>query len=248
MWVPPFPNDSGSAIGVACCEMIKSTKISRLDWSVFCGPLPKPARLQSGWKNKEFTIAELAELLHRVGEPVVIISDRAEAGPRALGCRSIIAPPTSLVMKNWLNRLKDREEYRPVAPICLESEASKIFNPGTPDPYMLFDHKVRDNWKDKIPAVVHLDGTARLQTVSESESIITFKLLTAYEKLSGVPVLCNTSANYNGKGFFPDVKSVMEWGQVNFIWSEEQIYYRESFDHLINKNEVNEEPFNAINI
>lgn len=247
IWVPPFPNDSGSALGAACCEMVYSTSKIALDWNVFCGPQLKQVSLKSGWEHCSFSIADLAALLHKNGEPVVVLHDRAEAGPRALGCRSIIAPAISASMKEWLNKVKNRENYRPVAPICLESKAPEIFIPGTPDPYMLFDHVVREEWKSKIPAVIHLDGTARLETASKDGNPFIFELLTEYEKLSHVPVLCNTSANYNGSGFFPNVKSVMEWGQVNYIWSEGQLYYKKAMKSFFSR-EKNEELYHAINI
>jgi carbamoyltransferase len=130
-------------------------------------------------------------------------------------------------MKALLNRVKRREDYRPVAPICLTDFAPMIFDPGTPDPYMLFDHSVRKEWVDRIPAVLHLDGTARLQTVHVENDPILHSILDEYHKLSGIPVLCNTSANYNGCGFFPDVGSAMEWGEIDLIWSEEVLYTRD---------------------
>ncbi|MEU0742331.1 carbamoyltransferase C-terminal domain-containing protein [Streptomyces sp. NPDC006134] len=124
-----------------------------------------------------------------------------------------------------MNRIKDREPYRPVAPICLEEEAPKVFSPGTPDPHMLFDHEVRPDWEERIPAVVHLDGTAWLQTVGRGDDVL-FTVLSAYHRFSGIPVLCNTSANLNGHGFFPDVASAARWGRVSRIWSDGTLYRR----------------------
>ena len=166
----------------------------------------------------------MAEILHVFDEPMVHISDRAELGPRALGNRSIIAPAVNPSMKVRLNQVKNREEYRPVAPICMEEEAAAIFSPGNSDPYMLFDHKVKPEWMDKVPAICHIDGTARLQTISRDSNPRVYELLAAYKELSGVPVLCNTSANYSGKGFFPDVESVIKWDKVNMVWSNGKLY------------------------
>jgi len=224
VWVPPFPNDSGSSIGTACCEMIHETGLNHLDWSVFSGPPVIESEPNSGWIKKPVPVQELARLLFEECEPVVFLNGRAELGPRALGSRSILAPATQAHMKQVLNRIKGREDYRPVAPICLETDAKDIFEPGTRDPYMLFDHHVRREWKERIPAICHLDGTARLQTVNESENPVMFQLLSEYKKLSGVPLLCNTSANFNGKGFFPDVASAMRWEQVNYVWSGGFLY------------------------
>jgi carbamoyltransferase len=157
----------------------------------------------------------------------VVLDGRAELGPRALGSRSIIAPATSPKMKDRLNEVKDREPYRPVAPICLEEAAPGVFTPGTPDPYMLFDHEVRPEWRARIPAIVHLDGTARLQTVGRGDGAVR-RLLESYFEASGIPVLCNTSANLKGSGFFPDVASALAWGRVDLVWSEGTLYRRNS--------------------
>jgi carbamoyltransferase len=129
-------------------------------------------------------------------------------------------------MKDLLNEVKQRESYRPVAPICLEEEAPRVFAPGTPDPYMLFEHVVRDGWRDRIPAVVHLDGTARLQTVGPDDGVLR-DILRAYHEASGIPVLCNTSANRTGRGFFPDLASAMAWGRIHRLWSDNILYTRE---------------------
>ncbi|RBL92873.1 carbamoyltransferase N-terminal domain-containing protein [Chitinophaga flava] len=226
VWVPPFPNDAGSAIGAGCCEMIHSTGINHLDWNVFSGPPVMEDTQHEGWIKKPATVEELALHLFLKNEPVVFLHGRAELGPRALGNRSILAPATQPHMKRILNHIKGREDYRPVAPICLEHDAKNIFDPGSKDPYMLFDHQVREEWKSRIPAICHLDGTARLQTVCESDNPVIFRLLNEYKKLSGIPLLCNTSANYNGKGFFPDVASAMNWGRVNYVWSNHFLYER----------------------
>lgn len=228
VYVSPFPNDSGSAIGMACCAMLDKIGRSNLEWSVYSGPkITKSKEQTEGWSHRPCTIEELARLLYEKEEPVVFLNDRAELGPRALGNRSILAVASSKKMKDILNMVKKRESYRPVSPICLEERAKEIFIPGTPDPYMLFDHIVRDEWKDKVPAVCHIDGTARLQTVTENQNPVIFKLLKCYENLSNIPLLCNTSANYNGSGFFPNVESAIKWGRVNYVWHDNTLYEKD---------------------
>ncbi|MEY9878247.1 carbamoyltransferase [Streptacidiphilus sp. MAP12-33] len=227
VWVPPFPNDSGSAIGTACAAMMTQQERSVLDWDVYSGPALVDSGVLPGWTQTPCTPTELARILHEGDEPVVFLSGRAEIGPRALGHRSILAPAVSLKTKDVLNEVKDREWYRPVAPVCLQDRAPDVFEPGTPDPYMLFEHTVRPQWADKVPAVRHLDGTARLQTVAADQDPVLFELLTAYEHLSGVPVLCNTSANFHGSGFFPDVRSAMQWGRIRLIWSDGVLHTRQ---------------------
>ncbi|RFM33512.1 carbamoyltransferase N-terminal domain-containing protein [Chitinophaga silvisoli] len=234
VWVPPFPNDSGSALGAACCEMIHATGNNFLDWNVYAGPAVIDDFAHEGWRRSEASIEDLARLLYEEHEPVVFINDRAEMGPRALGNRSILAPANDPGMKKVLNKIKGREDYRPVAPICLEEDAPEIFEPGIRDPYMLFDHLVKESWLDRVPAICHLDKTARLQTVGPNDNPTIYALLTAYKQLSGLPLLCNTSANHKGRGFFPNISSVIEWGEVNYIWSEGYLYEK------INKIEFKE--------
>jgi carbamoyltransferase len=233
MWVPPFPNDSGSAIGTACCEMVKGTGNRHLQWNVYGGPLLINNGIDALWEKCLLSFRQLAEILHETHEPVVVLNGRAELGPRALGNRSILAPAVEPLMKDVLNKIKKREDYRPVSPICLEEDAPEIFSPGVPDPLMLYDHKVKDDWKDRIPAVCHLDGTARLQTINKEQNRQIYELLKEYKRLSGIPLLCNTSANFKGKGFFPDVVSAMKWGKVNFIWSHDVLYFRKGYESIV---------------
>lgn len=224
LYVPPFPNDSGAAIGAACSEMVRRTGGARLEWDVYSGPALGPGQPPVDWTATPCSKAGLAEFLHSTGEPVIVLHGRAELGPRALGNRSILAAATDSRMKDHLNAVKGRESYRPVAPICLEDRASEIFSPGSPDPFMLFDHQTRPGWVEKIPAVIHLDGTARLQTVNIDQNLVIAEVLAEYERRSGIPVLCNTSANYEGRGFFPDIASAAEWGRVPNMWSDGTLY------------------------
>ncbi|MEV7521317.1 carbamoyltransferase C-terminal domain-containing protein [Streptomyces sp. NPDC091371] len=228
VWVPPFPNDAGSAIGAAAASIVRHGGPAALDWSVFSGPALEPADTAPAHRHsRPCTVEELAQLLHPSREPVVVLSGRAELGPRALGHRSIIAPADGKDMRQRLNEIKGREWYRPVAPTCLEDRAAEVFTPGTRDPYMLFEHRVRPEWRDRVPAVVHADDSARLQTVGPDHPLL-HRLLTAYEALSGLPVLCNTSANLSGSGFFPDVASAMKWEGTHYVWSEGTLYWNSS--------------------
>ena len=235
VYVPPFPNDSGSAIGAACAKRYELTGKLDLDWNVYCGPGINKNAPSAGWNSRACDIKELAILLHETKDPVVFLNGKAELGPRALGNRSIIAAACSPDIKSVLNRIKGREEYRPVSPICLESHSASLFLPGTSDPFMLFDHMVKDEWLDKIPGVIHLDNTARLQTVNAKQNPVVFRLLDEYYRLSGIPLLCNTSANYNGKGFFPDVHSATAWDGTDFVWCENTLYFKNGSESRINE-------------
>jgi carbamoyltransferase len=226
IWIPPFPNDSGSALGTACVHLLRTGKVKHLDWNPYSGPDLVSSTIPANWAVRPYSIADLARRLHRTGDPVMFLSGRAELGPRALGHRSILAPAVDPAMKHRLNQIKGREDYRPVAPICLQHRAPEVFIPGTLDPYMLFDHDVRPSWRDRVPAICHLDGTARIQTVGPNDDAMMFELLVEYERHSRIPVLCNTSANRSGSGFFPDLASAMRWGRIDAVWSEGKLYER----------------------
>ncbi len=224
VWAPPFTNDSGGAIGAAMCEAARMHGRFSMDWSVYAGPALGAARPPDPWRSRACDEAGLARLLHETREPVAVLGGRAELGPRALGNRSLLAAPGP-EMKAKLNAVKGREDYRPVAPICLEDRAADVFRPGGRDPYMLFEHRPRPEWEDRIPAVVHLDGTARLQTLAhDAPGTRAGAILKAYEALSGSPVLCNTSANDRGRGFLPDAASAARWGRTAYVWSEGVLY------------------------
>jgi carbamoyltransferase len=121
-----------------------------------------------------------------------------EWGPRALGNRSILADPRKRKMKEILNsRIKQRESFRPFAPSILGDYAKDYFKNTHPSAFMLFTFKVRKEKEKEIPAVVHTDGTARLQTVDKETNPLYWKLINEFRQITGVPVLLNTSFNEN---------------------------------------------------
>jgi carbamoyltransferase len=135
---------------------------------------------------------------------------RSEYGPRALGHRSLLAAATDAANLNRLNDIKGREQFRPVAPMVLVDRAAEIFDGPLPSPYMLFTHRVRDGWKDRIPAVVHVDGTARVQTVDPAEEPLMARVLAAVERRTGIPVVVNTSLNTAGRPMVDDPRDALE--------------------------------------
>jgi carbamoyltransferase len=125
---------------------------------------------------------------------------KMEFGPRALGNRSILADPRDPNMKDLVNRkIKFREEFRPFAPAILEERVSDYFEINCPSPYMLLVAQVREDKKNQIPAVTHVDGSARIQTVSHKQNPLFYAVLKEFEKLTGCPVLLNTSFNLTGE-------------------------------------------------
>jgi carbamoyltransferase len=139
--------------------------------------------------------SEVSELLSE-NKVIGWFQDGSEIGPRALGNRSIIANPTSKWISNYINsEVKFREWYRPFAPAVIYEHQKKIFDTNFFSPYMLVTAKVLDDWKEKIPSVVHIDGTSRFQSVTENSNFKFYSLLTSFYMTTGIPVLLNTSFN-----------------------------------------------------
>jgi carbamoyltransferase len=135
---------------------------------------------------------------------------RSEFGPRALGHRSLLADPRHPENLEKLNDIKGREQFRPVAPMVLAERAPEIFEGPMPSPYMLFTHTVREGWAERIPAVVHVDGTARIQTVDREHEPLVARMLEAFEARTGVPVVVNTSLNTAGRPMVDDPRDALE--------------------------------------
>ena len=156
-------------------------------------------------------IAEAAaEVLAQDGV-VAWFQGRSEYGPRALGHRSLLAHPGRAETLARLNDVKGREQFRPVAPMVLLERAGDIFSRGPlPSPYMLFVHDVRAEWRDRIPAVVHVDGTARVQTIDAAEEPLVARMLAAFERRTGLPVVVNTSLNTAGRPMVDDLRDALE--------------------------------------
>lgn len=143
--------------------------------------------------------ARAAELIAD-GAIVGWFQDRMEFGPRALGARSILADPTRPEMKDLLNKyVKHREEFRPFAPSVLEERASEFFDGCSRSPFMLFVYTVAPEKRGQVPAITHVDGTARVQTVSRTIQPRYYRLIEEFEKRRGVPLVLNTSFNVMGE-------------------------------------------------
>ncbi|MFD0891832.1 carbamoyltransferase C-terminal domain-containing protein, partial [Streptosporangium algeriense] len=130
---------------------------------------------------------------------------------RALGRRSLLAHPGRAGNTERLNQVKGREQFRPVAPMVLAERAAEIFTRGPlPSPYMLFVHDVDPVWRERIPAVVHVDGTARVQTVERATEPLLARMLEEFAKRTGVPVVVNTSLNTAGRPMVDDPRDALE--------------------------------------
>jgi len=203
VFVPPIANDSGSAIGTAINAQFHYTRNPKIDWNVYSGLefVTKDAFDKSLFDEYETNFKLIANML---ASELIIgwVSGKYEIGPRALGNRSILAPPFRDSTRLRLNEIKQREQFRPIAPVCLEEEAEKWFNCIHPSPYMLYTQRATTS---ALAAVTHVNGTARIQTVSPASNNKLYKLLLEFKARTGYGVLCNTSLNFNGRGFINNI-------------------------------------------
>jgi len=213
--IPPSPGDGGSAIGCAAYayysilnneRIIETDTTKMISNNVYLGPQYSNDTIKSvlEFKKIPYKKYERQELLERTAKLIceqnVVgwYQGRVEWGPRALGNRSILADPRNAKMKDILNeKIKHRESFRPFAPSILEEYSSEYFELDIPSPYMLLVAKVKK--PDKIPAVTHVDGTGRLQTVSRKANPLYYDLINEFYKLTEVPVIINTSMNVKGE-------------------------------------------------
>jgi carbamoyltransferase len=215
IWVQPAAGDSGTALGAALTVARRNGPVTP-----FTG-----ADLGRGWSDEELE-AELrrAALPYTRPESIAVeaarvlagngivawYQGRSEYGPRALGHRSLLAHPGDRDTQTRMNDVKGREQFRPIAPMVRAERFADIFEGVFPSPYMLFVHTVRPEWKDRIPAVTHVDGTARVQTVHTGTEPLVAAMLAEFERLTGLPVVVNTSLNTAGRPMVDTPREAME--------------------------------------
>jgi carbamoyltransferase len=219
VWVQPAAGDSGTALGAALWvdaqERAASSAVSPSGVSIeerpytmdhaFLGPAYDDDEIESFLERSKLVYRRLANIAEEAADLLARdhilgwFQGAMEFGPRALGSRSILASPISPSMQDRLNDIKDREDFRPVAPVVLEEEAANWFVNAAVSPFMLFVFDVRSDQAHRIPAVRHVDGTARVQTVNRAQHPLYYELLKAFQRRTGVPVLVNTSFNTRGE-------------------------------------------------
>ncbi|MGW1134791.1 carbamoyltransferase family protein [Streptomyces griseoluteus] len=215
VWVQPAAGDAGTALGAALhvahleeqVEAMPTAALGR-EWSV---PELRAwlERAAVPYDEPDDIAEAVAEELARDGI-VAWFQGRSEYGPRALGHRSLLAHPGRAANLERLNAVKGREEFRPVAPMVLAERAPDLFDGPLPSPYMLFVHDVAEAWRERIPAVVHVDGTARIQTVDRAEEPLVARMIEGFERRTGLPVLVNTSLNTAGRPMVDDPRDALE--------------------------------------
>jgi carbamoyltransferase len=203
VWVQPAAGDAGTALGAALWTDWRNRGQARR-WTMehaFLGPEFPEAEIQAFLDRgkiryrKAGNVAEEAARLLAQDKILGWFQGRMEFGPRALGGRSILASPLSPGMQARLNEIKDREDFRPVAPVVLEEEAGRWFVGADVSPFMLFVYEVAPDKAERIPAVRHVDGTARIQTINRAQNPAYYDVVKAFAARTGVPVLVNTSFN-----------------------------------------------------
>lgn len=205
VFIPPAPSDAGTSLG---CAMYGLTELlgERCDfrWEHdFLGPVRHAVDVEAALRGADDLIVETpADLAARVVDLlcetkiVALYQARSEFGPRALGHRSILGDPRFAIVRDWVNaKVKEREWFRPLAPIVLLERAKRFFDLRRPSPFMQFAAPVWPEAASLIPAVTHVDGTARLQTVAEGDDPFLRAVLEGFEARTGIPVLLNTSFN-----------------------------------------------------
>jgi carbamoyltransferase len=208
IWIQPAASDAGCSLGIPFYiwhQMLGHPR--RFDMEhAYWGPEFADSEIQDaiaahGLQSQRVDDVERqAARLLADGHVVAWYQGRMEWGPRALGNRSILADPRRADMKDTINRkVKFREPYRPFAPSVLEEHVARYFHFKGASPFMTFVCRVREEMRDQIPAVTHVDGTARLQTVSRRHNPRYWRLIDEFKTLTGVPVLLNTSFNVRGE-------------------------------------------------
>jgi carbamoyltransferase len=208
LFIQPAAHDAGVAIGAAYCMLLEHhpwVRPPRLS-NMYLGPMYSAEEIEIELsrhrdallvsREKEI-LSKTAQLL-RDGNIVMWFQGRSEFGPRALGSRSIIAPATDASIVGRLNKIKNREPFRPFAISILEESARDWLSRGGESPYMLLVDRLRQACISKVPAAQHVDGSVRVQTVNGAANGIYYSLLKAYADLTGIPLFLNTSFNIKG--------------------------------------------------
>ncbi len=215
IWVQPDPGDGGTSIGAALYiyNTLLGNKRNYIMNTAYLGPEftteeIKSFLIQNNIKYSQFKsdkelIKRTAELIYK-NNVVGWFQGRMEWGPRALGARSILSNPANKNMQEILNvKVKHREKFRPFAPAVCIDDALKYYECDKPIPlptdFMLMVYPTKKKWHKKIPAVTHIDGSGRLQTVRSSQNLLYYNLIKEFGKLSGIPIIINTSFNIRGE-------------------------------------------------
>ena len=220
VFVPPNPNDCGIATGMILNHM-KPEKAVDVTYAGI--PVLDKHTLMSHVEERRGVELQMDRLAMDLANGLIVgvVRDTAEHGPRALGNRSILCNPAFPDMKDILNaKVKNREWYRPFAPVCRLEDVEKYFNFSGESRWMSFCPTVKEEWREKLVSITHVDGTARVQTVTREQNPWLYDLIGEFEKYSGIGVLLNTSFNVNGKPIlsrYTDALKVYDKSQMDCL-------------------------------
>jgi predicted NodU family carbamoyl transferase len=211
-YVPCSPNDSGISYGIMCLHLKK--KLIKEPMYSGCQILDKETLphilTYRPWQHADPSL--IAKELFN-GKIIGLCQGNSEVGPRALGNRSILAHPGLFNIKDDINKkVKFREWFRPFAPVCCEEDAHKYFETSNNVnySYMSYSPKVREEYRKMLPAITHVDGSSRLQTLKSEQNPYLYEILREFEKLSGYPILVNTSFNVRGKSILTHYQAALQ--------------------------------------
>jgi len=216
VWVQPAAGDSGTALGAALHVAHALGDAVTPMGTAALGREWDDAALEAWLTTAQVPFDRPRDIAETVAETlaadgiVAWFQGRAEYGPRALGHRSLLAHPGNARNLERMNDVKGREQFRPVAPMVLLERAAEVFDGPLPSPYMLFTHAVRPEWRSRIPVVTHVDGSARVQTVDPADEPLVARMLAAFERRTGLPVVVNTSLNTAGRPIVDDPRDALE--------------------------------------
>ena len=236
LWIPPAPSDAGSSIGACLHYLSKNKQLKeRVNKNPFIGPefyynvinaSVKDTKYLK-FKSEESLIRNVAKLLND-GKVVGWYRGRMEFGARSLGNRSILANPTKPEIKDKVNKaIKKRESFRPFGPMVTKDSQHLFFNVTDDVPYMNQVVQVKPEHREMLPAITHVDGSARIQTVYRNTVI--YSLLKEFEKLSGYPILLNTSMNVKDKTMVLTPQNAVDLffeTDIDFMVIENYIIYK----------------------
>lgn len=232
----PCVNDSGQSVGVGLYYFYNN--LSEVE---FCFPNAYLGNeltiydskydyfIESVYDGLEYFVEDI------INNPIIWICGGTESGPRALGNRSILADPRNMESKILLNKIKQREWWRPVAPIVLEEECENWFEDSFSSKYMLNNFKIRISKKNYIPAILHLDDTSRVQTLGEENELL-YKAIKLFYGKTGVPILCNTSLNDRGEPIIDNIDQTFNFAlrkNIQIVYINGKRYKMKNFDKFI---------------
>ena len=236
LWIQPSANDAGTSLGAAVYVAAQAGDNIKKMEHVYLGPEFSNEEIESALAASGFSYScekdscqKCADLLNQ-GEVVGWFQGRMEWGPRALGNRSILGNPTVKGTADKINEIiKFREKWRPFCPSILKEYAEEILNSSHPAPFMTIAFKISEAWKDKVPEVVHIDGTCRPQVVDDSTNPRYHKLISLFREKSGVPLVINTSLNRRGEPMICAPKDAL------LMFAESGLQYLAIGDFLVRK-------------